>query len=342
MIIIALIAGILLSSCAFLGGLFGEQNGFDGLLGGFSLNVLVEYSGTKSVTSSSPLYIVVFDYGTKGLNPVISDKITSISGSYTFNNLGETSYCLIVFLDANNNYQLDYGEIYQFYNNKGDYPDSILVEDETSVTLALNDSYKWDKSFFESFNDGVADNWIADGTWSIGDGFFDKAYKMTGPISYTFAYSYFNNVYSDFTYSVDVWQEAGNTSIDKGLLFRFQDPNGFSTDSQQGYMVGITSNGDWFIVRWDNGLSSYTFINNYVGFENLPDSSINKGLNKVNTITVECSGNKIDIYINGNLIETVYDSTYSSGYLGVYSYDPPAFPPEPEPISCYDNVTFEE
>ena len=45
------------------------------------------------------------------------------------------------------------------------------------------------------------------------------------------------------------------------------------------------------------------------------------GLGQANGIGVVAKGDKIAIYVNGQLVTSVKDSTYSSGQIGVVVYD---------------------
>jgi len=161
---------------------------------------------------------------------------------------------------------------------------------------------------FEDFEDGVADNWIPDGTyWSITtdpDG--DLAYYLDCPFFDRFS-AYYDFDYSDFSmYSADIQQE---------LTTSFSDV----------YFYGLHFRSDGTI---DNGYDFYTMgtaaYNLYVrtgGTGTLLTSGTmapwNGNAGNYNNVAVSAVGPTIDIYCNGVLQTSVSDSTYTSGKVGV-------------------------
>lgn len=113
-----------------------------------SIHVDVQYSGARSLTTTNAMYIIVYGYDFSGSEPNIvysSDQILSNSGSYSFDELEEMSYGVIVFIDADGDYNLSGGDVYQFYNGKEHDPDEIVLDSDREIDMFLDDSYYWDE-----------------------------------------------------------------------------------------------------------------------------------------------------------------------------------------------------
>jgi hypothetical protein len=111
--------------------------------------------------------------------------------------------------------------------------------------------------------------------------------------------------FSDFVLEVDARQGSGSPSSSHGVLFRMQDHDQF-------YRFEITSDGS-FIIERRSADGSWTRL--------IPDwtasAAINQGLNVVNRLKIIASGPQITVYVNDVLLEQVFDSTYSSGTIGL-------------------------
>jgi hypothetical protein len=159
--------------------------------------------------------------------------------------------------------------------------------------------------FFEDFEDGVADNWVDDdsGVWSVADG----VYKMSGsqPQILASRYSYYDENFDNFSYQVDVRRTQGNELPGQGIIFR-----GDGTD-QNHYVFHIGANGKYFIYKRVEGVTIklipvWTFT-----------SAIQQGLDSWNTLKVVCQDSTMEFYINSILIESLIDSEFFTGKVGV-------------------------
>ncbi|MFL5694563.1 MAG: protein kinase domain-containing protein [Ktedonobacteraceae bacterium] len=110
-------------------------------------------------------------------------------------------------------------------------------------------------------------------------------------------------VYTNFTMQVDMTAIKGDCG---GIVFRAN-----SNDGKE-YL---------FRVCQDN---QHYYLYNCPGFnkscQNLTSNlslDINLGLNQNNTIAIVVNGSGIDLYINGNNVDSVTDTTYSSGNIGL-------------------------
>ena len=165
--------------------------------------------------------------------------------------------------------------------------------------------------FFEDFNDGVADNWNDpdEGEWSVADG----VYKMTGssPSPAICRHSRYNQNFSDFTYRVRVNRIQGALNYETGITFRSD---------------GTWQNGYRFVIAELSDTGYYSVIKHVDGSRTIladwtMSSAINPGYDVWNTLKVVCNGPALRFYINGTLVESLDDSEFSSGQVGVMAWD---------------------
>ena len=89
----------------------------------------------------------------------------------------------------------------------------------------------------------------------------------------------------------------------------------FRTDLTQGYFLRICSDGYYKLFLIVNGK-----VNNFVTSSRF-GSAFNTGLNQSNLIAIVANGSTITLYVNRQQIDTITDSTYSTGLIGVGAYD---------------------
>lgn len=165
--------------------------------------------------------------------------------------------------------------------------------------------------FFEDFNDGVADNWYDpdSGEWSVADG----VYKLTGssPSPDICRHSYYDQVFSDFAYRVRLNRIQGSLTLGAGITFR---SNG---TWQNGYRLIIAEASDFGYYR----------IIKYVDGTSIPltdwkmSTAIKPGYGVWNTLKVICVGSSLEFYVNGTHVESLDDSTFLSGQVGLMAWD---------------------
>jgi hypothetical protein len=195
---------------------------------------------------------------------------------------------------------------------KGDIGNPIASDtsiDSKFVGVAAVDCVPPGQGFFEDFDDGVAQNWVTDnsGVWSVAGG----VYRMTGnsPATSTVRYSYYNRNFADFTYEVDVLRTQGTTSSSQGMIFR-------SDGSEANcYVFHTDATGYYLIYKYVNGASSW-LISNWTY-----TSALNVGYNVWNTLKVVANGSTLQFYANGTLLETISDTSFTTGKVGVKAYD---------------------
>ena len=130
------------------------------------------------------------------------------------------------------------------------------------------------------------------------NGAYHSSMPQQGPFSLCFAQS---TNFANFTYQVSMQFIQGNVG---GMIFRANDTNG------NYYYFHINSNGTYGLDIYSGNLLTKTLSEG-------PTSTIHTDPGQTNILGVKANGNKIDLYINGQFITTVNDSTYSSGQIGV-------------------------
>ena len=169
----------------------------------------------------------------------------------------------------------------------------------------------FEEGVFEDFDDGVADNFITDGSgrWSVSN----MTYIMTGTSAYTTAYSYYPLKYTYFEFSVDMKAINSTTaSHAHGIYFKSQDGS-LKTNS---YRLSISQEGNWHVGKYVDGVFSY------ITGSWIYSADLNTGLNSINNIKIALVGTQLDIYFNDVYQGYVSNmTTFSSGYLGIHGYD---------------------
>jgi serine/threonine protein kinase len=112
-----------------------------------------------------------------------------------------------------------------------------------------------------------------------------------------------NTDFSNFTYEVQMRIIKGDCG---GVSFRDDDATG------KLYFFRVCQDGSYslFLFMGFNGTNAKTLTSN-------SSSAIKTGLNQSNVIAVVANGSKLDLFVNGQKIDSVLDSTYSHGQIGV-------------------------
>ena len=175
----------------------------------------------------------------------------------------------------------------------------------------------------ENFNDGTANNW----TPEPGDNWFVSAdeYRMSYAVmSMDYTNSYYNERVLDnsdhFSYQATVTQYSGAIADNQcGLIFRSEEPWIVDSDpivAFNGYFLYIAINdvgvSDWALEKYESGLPTPLIS----GSDN---PNINNTFGAKNVIRIKCEGSYIEVYFNGNFINSVEDGMYSNGYVGLFA-----------------------
>jgi TRAP-type C4-dicarboxylate transport system substrate-binding protein len=110
--------------------------------------------------------------------------------------------------------------------------------------------------------------------------------------------------YTDFELEVDGRVVEGPGESGYGLIFRFQNNSNF-------YLFGVFGNGKYNL----RGYRDRTWLHLTGG-----QSGYIEPAGKTNRLKVVCIGSKIETYVNGHLVATVEDDTFTDGSVGVTAY----------------------
>lgn len=98
-----------------------------------------------------------------------------------------------------------------------------------------------------------------------------------------------------------------------------------------GYYFGVTCNGQYYFLRWDNA-GSTTLVSS------TPEAGILTGSNQVNRLGVMATGDTFRLYINGYLVKELSDNGLpDKGYIGAFAsaFENPNFTVLLEEISLW-------
>jgi S1-C subfamily serine protease len=127
--------------------------------------------------------------------------------------------------------------------------------------------------------------------------------------------------YADLALQADVEQTGGSDYSFHGVVFRFRDTRHY-------YLFAIRGDGHYAVMKNDDSDLEYL-----VDWK--PSQYINLGRGE-NTLTVLAVGSLIRVLINGEIVDTVYDDSFSSGSIGLAVG---TFPDERyAPLVYFDNV----
>ena len=113
----------------------------------------------------------------------------------------------------------------------------------------------------------------------------------------------FNEEIDNFVVEVDTTAVSGTKNNWQGIEFRQKDKINY-------YTFDISADGYYEILKFIDGVPT-TLIK--------PTSSniINQGIGATNHIKIITDSNKFTFVVNGNVLDTVYDNTFSSGMISL-------------------------
>lgn len=112
--------------------------------------------------------------------------------------------------------------------------------------------------------------------------------------------------FTDVSVEVDATKVGGPDANLEGLICRYNESGGFKF-----YMFLIGADGYYIIARVDNGQQTG------ISSEQMLQSSVIRTGNATNRIRADCIGPNLSMYVNGQLVATATDSTYSGGDVGL-------------------------
>jgi DnaJ-like protein len=174
-----------------------------------------------------------------------------------------------------------------------------ILSQATSGNPTLNDSLSAPSN--NNWDQLAASNSTASGSCAYTGG----AYHSTMPTKGFFQPCYAQApTFSNFAYQVDMTITQGDEG---GILFRADPTN------SKFYLFHISQSGayDLFLYIDNQGTHAKNLLSNST-------TLFKQGLNQTNTITVVARGGAIYFFINGQYLDSVNDSTFASGKIGVF------------------------
>ena len=111
----------------------------------------------------------------------------------------------------------------------------------------------------------------------------------------------------DVTVSAVARKTGGPDDNAFGLICRYQDPNNF-------YLFVISSDGFYAIGKVESGINNITYLSGAGEYQFT--ETIQQGVQE-NSIRATCEGDQLTLTVNGILLESVQDGTFSAGDVGV-------------------------
>jgi hypothetical protein len=162
----------------------------------------------------------------------------------------------------------------------------------------FSDDFHQDTGTWEVFSDAYGEAFFSGGQFHV--------MNLTSAPYYTWSYA--NQWFDDFILEVDTQLIAGTD--DNWHIIDVRDSGGGNF-----YSFAISADGYFIIKRVVGGSGTN------LAFSTSP--YINQGWGVVNSVHIECVGNRLSLSVNGHLLAEVYDSANSAGdiSLGVSSLD---------------------
>jgi hypothetical protein len=201
---------------------------------------------------------------------------------------------------------------------------SITVSESSTTTISATYQEESSDVITVDFSSGQAQNWTDDGSgcWSVSEG----TYMMTGSNADKDSYSHYDQKFTDLIYQVDARKTGGdsdNSAYGYGLYVR-------SDGIQQNYYAfGIVVDGYYMIGKSVGG--SFTKLVSWT-----TSDAIKTGYNQCNKLKIDFQGSTLKFYVNNTLLETIEDTTFSSGKVGLFVRDS-ASSSTPDTVQ-FDNV----
>jgi hypothetical protein len=126
------------------------------------------------------------------------------------------------------------------------------------------------------------------------------ALEPDGWSGWTLSWPQFQDAYIEAT-----TRSGACSGLDRhGLVFRAE-------GSDQAYLYGLSCDGRFSLRKWDG--EGFIVLLDWV-----PDERIQIGEGAVNRLGIMLQGERMTMYINGNLLGEIRDDTYQEGTLGLF------------------------
>lgn len=159
------------------------------------------------------------------------------------------------------------------------------------------------------FQDDFSDTGSGWGKASVATGeagYQDGGYHITVDTDYQSLWANPGCSFTDVSVEVDAHKIGGVDDNEFGVICRYQDIENF-------YAASISSDGFYGLIRITDSEFSY------IGMDAMQGSEvINLGAES-NHIRLDCVGDTLTLYVNGEMVASATDSAYTSGDVGLYA-----------------------
>jgi uncharacterized repeat protein (TIGR02543 family) len=164
---------------------------------------------------------------------------------------------------------------------------------EVGPTVLFSDDFSRDTGVWDTFSD-------SDGSVFYENGWLHIINKTTATYcTYTMAHQYF----TDFILEVETKLVDGTDDNWHHVTFREEDADNY-------YDFGISADGYYDLTKVVNG-------NQIVIAGPTRSSNINQGWDVTNLIHIECIGSSLSLSVNGHLLKSTTDTTFTAGDIGL-------------------------
>lgn len=203
-------------------------------------------------------------------------------------------------------------------------------------------------AFTPSPNDPVArlgpaswtDNMDKDNNWPTGSdkfteiSFSDGVMFLTGLTTtdgWRLTWPQLTNFYLEMTF------QTGNCSGNDryGMIVRVPE----SRNPDRGYLAGLTCDGKVSLRRWDATVGAKGEMVNLIPWT--AKSVVKTGSNQTNRLGLMAIGDRLIVYVNGELVGEARDNTFGKGYFGVFvgARDTEKFTIKVDQVRYWENPT---
>jgi len=203
-------------------------------------------------------------------------------------------------------------------------------------------------AFTPSPNDPVArlgpaswtDNMDRDNNWPTGSdqfteiSFSDGVMFLTGLTTtdgWRLTWPELTDFYLEMTF-----QTSNCTANDRyGMIVRVPE----SRNPNRGYLVGLTCDGKVSLRRWDATVGARGEMANLIPWT--AKAAVKAGSNQTNRLGLMAIGDRLIVYVNGELVGEARDNTFSKGYFGVFvgARDTEKFTIKVDQVRYWENPT---
>ncbi len=157
--------------------------------------------------------------------------------------------------------------------------------------------------FKDDFSD-KSSGWDSNSDATTNTDYLENGYQIKVDETNYYTWANPGKTFSDVRVEVDAWKAAGPDG-DAAVICRYQNKSNF-------YMLGITTDGYYGITKIKEDQDSL------LGSDQLEFSKLIKtDAGAVNHLRADCVGNRLTLYVNGEILADVTDSDFTSGDVGL-------------------------